>query len=172
MPDRPDGPARPPEGLLEIGRLGRAHGVKGGLVVSLVTDRLERVRPGARLHDGSGWRTVAASRALPQGKWMVQFDGVTDRTAAESLSGRTLWAEPIADDDALWVHQLIGARVVDQSGVERGVCVAVIENPANDLLELDTGHLVPVTFVESVTATDDGGVISVDVPDGLFDLLD
>lgn len=161
MPDRP-------EGLLEVGRLGRAHGVKGGIVVTLVTDRLERVRPGARLHDGHGWRTVASSRALPQGKWMVQFDDVPDRNAAEALGGRTLWGEPLQDDDALWVHDLIGAHVVDQTGVDRGVCVAVIDNPANDLLELDTGHLVPVTFVESVA----DGVITVDTPDGLFDLLD
>lgn len=157
-----------PEGLLEVGRLGRAHGVKGGIVVTLVTDRLERVQPGARVHDGSQWRTVATSRALPQGKWMVVFDEVADRNAAEALGGRTLWGEPLADDDALWVHDLIGGRVVDQHGVERGVCIAVIDNPANDLLELDTGHLVPVTFVESVA----DGVITVDAPDGLFELLD
>ena len=127
-----------PAGLLEVGRLGRAHGVKGGFVVTLVTDRLERVQPGSRLHDGHVWRTVAASRPLPQGKWMVQFDDVADRTAAEALSGRTLWGEPVQDDDALWVHDLIGARVVDQTGVDRGACVSVIDNPANDLLELDT----------------------------------
>ena len=157
-----------PAGLLEVGRLGRAHGVKGGFVVTLVTDRLERVQPGSRLHDGHVWRTVAASRPLPQGKWMVQFDDVADRTAAEALSGRTLWGEPVQDDDALWVHDLIGARVVDQTGVDRGACVSVIDNPANDLLELDTGHLVPVTFVESVV----DGVITGDTPDGLVDLLD
>lgn len=161
MPDRP-------EGLLEVGRLGRAHGVKGGIVVTLVTDRLERVQPGARLHDGHGWRTVVSARALPQGKWMVLFDDVPDRTAAEALGGRTLWGEPLEDADALWVHDLIGARVVDQTGVERGICVAVIDNPANDLLELDTGHLVPVTFVVQMAE----GVITVDTPDGLFDLLD
>jgi 16S rRNA processing protein RimM len=142
--------------------------VKGGIVVTLVTDRLERVQPGARLHDGHGWRTVASSRSLPQGKWMVQFDDVPDRTAAEALGGRTLWGEPLEDADALWVHDLIGARVVDQTGAERGTCVAVIDNPANDLLELDSGHLVPVTFVVSIA----DGVISVDTPDGLFDLLD
>ncbi|MCB1000561.1 MAG: 16S rRNA processing protein RimM [Acidimicrobiales bacterium] len=160
---------RPPlEGLLEVGRLGRAHGVKGGVVVTLVTDRLERVAPGARLHDGAGWRTVASSRALPQGKWMVQFDDVADRNEAERLTGRVLWGEPLVDDDALWVHDLIGARVADQTGADRGVCVAVVDNPAHDLLELDTGHLVPVTFVVSVA----DGQITVDAPDGLFDLLD
>lgn len=157
-----------PEGLLEIGRIGRAHGVKGAVVVTLVSDRTERVAAGARLFDGSGWLVVASSRSLPQHKWAVQFEGVPDRNAAEKMAGRLLSGEPLADDDALWVHELIGAHVVDQTGVDRGAVISVIENPANDLLELDTGHLVPVTFVVSMA----DGVITVETPDGLFDLLD
>ena len=172
-----DRPLIPPDGLLEIGRLGRAHGVKGGLVVTLTSDRTERVQPGARLFDGQQWLTVVSGRALPQHKWMVIVEGVTDRNEAERLAGRTLWGEPLADPDALWVHDLIGAHVIDQTGVDRGVCISVIDNPANDLLELDTGHLVPVTFVVSNTppaddGTDAGRVITVEAPDGLFDLLD
>jgi 16S rRNA processing protein RimM len=162
-----------PPGLLEVGRLGRAHGVKGGFVVTLTSDRIERVQPGARVFDGSQWLTVASSRSLPQRKWMVVFEGIADRTAAERFAGRTLWGEPLADADALWVHELIGSHVVDQSGIDRGVCIAVIDNPANDLLELDTGHLVPVTFVVASAAGDEGpGIITVEAPDGLFDLLD
>jgi 16S rRNA processing protein RimM len=154
--------------LLEIGRIGRAHGVKGAVFVTLGTDRPERLDVGSRLFDGVSWLTVVSSRSQPQHKWVVQFDAVTDRNAAEALAGRRLSAEPIVDDDALWVHDLIGARVVDQHGVDRGACVAVIDNPANDLLELDTGHLVPVTFVVELV----DGVVSVDAPEGLFDLLD
>ncbi len=165
------------EGLLEIGRLGRAHGVKGGLVVTLTSDRLERLEPGARLFDGQQWLTVVSSRPLPAGngsqhKSMVMFEGLSDRNDAERLTGRPLWGEPLADAEALWVHELIGAHVVDQTGTDRGTCIAVIDNPANDLLELDTGHLVPVTFVVSSTREDGVGVITVDAPDGLFDLLD
>lgn len=175
-PALPVAPAdTPSDGLLEIGRIGRAHGVKGGLVVTLTSDRTERVQVGARVFDGQQWLTVASSRSLPQHKWMVVFEGLADRTAAERFTGRVLWAEPLTDDDAWWVHELIGGHVVDQSGTDRGICIAVIDNPANDLLELDTGHLVPVTFIVSVdssTRVDDGGVITVDAPDGLFDLLD
>jgi 16S rRNA processing protein RimM len=154
--------------LLEIGRIGRAHGIKGAVVVTLSTDRPERLDAGSRLFDGSAWLTVVSARPQPQHKWVVQFEELTDRNAAEQFAGRTLLAEPIADDDALWVHDLIGARVTDQHGVDRGTCVAVIDNPANDLLELDTGHLVPVTFVVALV----DGVIEVDAPEGLFDLLD
>jgi 16S rRNA processing protein RimM len=158
----------PHPGLLEVGRIGRAHGVKGAVVVTLTSDRTERAQPGSRLFDGERWLDVESSRPQPQRRWVVHFAGIGDRTAAEALGGRTLWAEPLADPDAVWVHELIGARVVQIDGTERGTCVAVLDNPANDLLELDTGHLVPVTFVVSVEA----GVITIDPPDGLFDLLD
>ena len=156
-----------PDGLLEVGRISRAHGVKGALVVRLDSDRTERLDPGARLFDGQQWLTVVSARRQPDRKWVVQFEDVSDRTEAESMNGRSLWAEPVDDPDALWVHELIGARVVDAEGIDRGVCIAVIDNPANDLLELDTGHLVPVTFVERLA----NGIIHVDAPDGLFDLL-
>jgi 16S rRNA processing protein RimM len=154
--------------LLEVGRIGRAHGVKGAVHVLLTTDRHERVASGSRLHDGTQWLSVASARPQPGSRWVVQFDGVADRTAAERLTGRTLRAEPIADADALWIHELIGATVVDGGGVERGVCVGVLDNPAHDILELDTGHLVPVTFIDRFV----DGVVHLDAPDGLFDLLD
>ena len=156
-----------PEGLLEIGRIGRAHGVRGALVVRVDSDRPERVAVGSRLFDGSRWLTVVSARPQPQHRWVIQFAELSDRTEAERALGRTLWGEPIVDPDALWVHEIIGLRVVDQHGIDRGRCVAVLDNPANDLLELDTGHLVPVTFVVGT----DADTVTVDAPDGLFDLL-
>ena len=102
-------------------------------------------------------------------RWLVRFVGVVDRTAAEKLTNAVLQAEPIdvdGDDDALWVHELIGSRVVDQQGVDRGTCVAVIDNPAHDILELDSGALIPVIFIVSCR----DGVAIIDPPDGLFDL--
>jgi 16S rRNA processing protein RimM len=148
--------------LREVGRIGRAHGVRGDVYVVLITDRVERIAPGARLLAGSHWLTVVESRQQQQ-RWLVHFEGVGDRTAAEKLTNSVLLAEPIEDDegDGLWVHDLIGSRVVDQRGVDRGMCVAVL-----DKLELDNGALVPVTFV----LTCSGGVTTIDPPEGLFDL--
>ncbi len=136
--------------------------------MSLTSDRDERLVIGAELFDGRAWLRVVSSRPQPQRKWVVQFDGIADRNAAELLTGRQLFAAPVADNEALWVHELIGARVIDAAGIERGVCVSVVDNPAHDILELDSGHLVPVTFVVSLA----DGVIIVAAPDGLFDLLD
>ena len=157
----------PADGLLEVGRIGRAHGVKGDVLVHLTTDREERLATGSRLKAGERWLTVtAASRS--NDRWRVHFEGTDDRTAAEALTGLALAAEPIDDPDEIWIHQLIGADVVEVSGTRRGRCVAVIDNPAADLLELESGALVPASFVVSVA----DGVVTIDPPAGLFELAD
>lgn len=153
--------------LLEVGRIGRAHGVRGDVLVHLTTDRLERVAVGSRLRAGERWLTVTAS-SRSNDRWRVHFEGIDDRNAAESLSGTAVSAEPLDDPDVLWIHHLIGSEVVEVGGTRRGRCVAVVDNPAADLLELDSGALVPMTFV--VSAAD--GVVTIDPPDGLFDLAD
>lgn len=163
------GTATPPA-LLEVGRIGRAHALRGEVVVQLITNVTERLAPGSVLLAGPARRplTVEASRPHQQ-RWIVSFAGVADRTAAEALHGLALFAERLAadvDPDALWVHDLIGRVVIDQDGVRRGVVESVQDNPASDLLVLDSGALVPLTFL-----VDEGepGVLRVDVPAGLFD---
>lgn len=154
--------------MLEVARIGRPHGVRGDLYVDLLTDREERLAPGTRLFGSGRWLVVETSRALPQ-RWLVHFEGVDDRTAAERLTNTVLSAEPLDEPDTIWVHQLIGAQVRDAAGVDRGVCIAVLQNPAHDLLELDTGALVPVTFLVRMDA--DGAAV-VDPPAGLFELYE
>ncbi len=151
--------------LLEVGRIDKPHGLRGEVVVTLTTNRLERIASGAELHTDQGWLTVVASRPH-QHRWIVQFAKVTDRSAAEGLRGLRLDAEPLDDASELWVHELVGSEVVDADGVVRGVVELLEANPASDLLVLDTGHLVPVRFV---VGRPDAGRLHVDVPDGLFD---
>jgi 16S rRNA processing protein RimM len=151
--------------LLEVGRIGRPHGIRGEVYVTLYTDRADRLEPGSRLWCRGEWITVVRSKRQGD-RWLVVFEELTDRTTAERYTASTLSAPPLDDADALWVHDLIGATVVEADGTARGRCVAVVHNPAADLLELESGALVPVTFVQSNV----GGVITVDVPDGLFDL--
>ena len=150
--------------LLEVGRIGRAHGVRGELVVTLVTNNLDRVAPGAVLDAEGTALTVVTSRPYKGDKHVVAFAGVSDRAGAEALVGTLLRAEPVDDPDAYWVHDLLGATVVDVDGVERGVVVEVLANPASDVLVLDTGPLVPLRFA----TWDDEGRLVVDGPDGLL----
>lgn len=151
--------------LLEIGRIGRPHGVRGEVYVDLLTDREERLAPGSRLRARDGELVVVTARRSND-RWLVWFEGFTDRTHAERFTNASLFAAPIDDPDALWIHDLIGSTVVEIDGTDRGRCVSVVANPAHDLLELDSGALVPVTFV--VSSVD--GVTTIDVPEGLFDL--
>lgn len=160
-----------PDGLLEVGHFGRAHGVRGDVFFVLTTDRAERAAIGSKLWVRDRWMTVTAS-SNASGKWRVHLEGVDDRTAAEALAGTKVYAEPLEDDDALWVHHLIGATVIEVNGIDRGRCVSVVANPAADLLELESGALVPVTFVMSVDVSGGVPLVTIDPPDGLFELND
>jgi 16S rRNA processing protein RimM len=151
--------------LREVGRTGRAHGVRGEIYIDLITDRIERVAVGSRLQAKERWLTISASR--PAGtRWLVSFEGLSDRTAVESFANLPLLAEPLPDLDAegLYVHDLIGAEVVDRNGISYGRCTSVLANPAHDLLELESGALVPVVFVVESTP----GRVVIDPPEGLF----
>jgi 16S rRNA processing protein RimM len=150
--------------LLEVGRVVRAHGLRGELMVDLVTDRTERVAPGSQLHTDSRVLTVSSSRPH-QGRYLVTFDDVTDRAGADALVGSTLRADAVDDPDAVWVHDLIGSVVREADGTERGRVVSVLANPAHDQLVLDSGALVPSVFVVSCA----DGVTVIDPPDGLFE---
>jgi 16S rRNA processing protein RimM len=154
-----EGPA-----LLEVGTVARAHGLRGEVIVALVTDRVERLDPGSVLASDRGDLTVLS--ATPhQGRWIVAFAGVSSRDAADALRGVVLSAPPLDDEDALWVHELVGRSVVGVDGTGHGRVVAVEANPASDLLVLEGGGLVPVRFV--VDRRD--GQVVVDVPPGLLD---
>lgn len=161
--------------MLELGHVSRAHGLAGDVVVSLITDRTgERMAPGAvlflgRSSDGAVPQTIVGAKRY-QDKWLVRFDGVDGRDAADQLRGSTLFAEPLSsddllDDDVVFVHELIGKRVIDQHGTDHGEVLSVVDNPASDLLELADDRLVPLTFYVS----NDETVIHVDVPEGLLD---
>ncbi len=160
---------RVPEGLLEVGRIGRPHGIRGDVFLDLTTDRSERAAVGSRLWARDRWITI--TRSSPSNRrWRVHIDGVDERSAAEALTGVAVFAEPIEDPDALWVHDLIGASVIEPNGIDRGRCVAVVANPASDLLELESGALVPVAFVTAVDTSGRVPLVTIDPPDGLFEM--
>ncbi|MGI8936819.1 MAG: ribosome maturation factor RimM [Iamia sp.] len=155
-----------PDDLLEVGRVDKAHGLRGEVIVALTTDRTERVAPGTRLWVDEVEREVARSTPHHH-RWIVAFAGVEGRDAAEALHGATLRAEPLDADDALWVHELVDAAVVLADGTEVGRVAAVQDNPAHELLVLESGALVPVVFVTDSSGLPDRVVI--DPPAGLLD---
>jgi len=153
--------------LLVVGRVGKAHGLRGEVYVDLVTDRTERLTPGNFLYV-RGKRLTVRSAKPQQTRWLVCFEEITDRTSAEALTNLEIKAPPIVDPEAVWVHELIGSTVVEVNGTNRGRCVGVLANPAHDILELESGALVPSIFVVSC----EGGITTIDPPEGLFEVYE
>ena len=159
-----------------MGRIDRAHGLGGEVVVRLLTNNPERLDPGTHLvaDTSDGRRTLRVLASRPhQDRHLVTIEGVHDRSGAETLAGAILLAEPVTGDPSgYWIHDLVGAEVVDVTGTVRGNVVAVLANPASDILELDTGPLVPLRFATWVRGAGPGEAqpprLVVDGPAGLL----
>lgn len=157
---------------LEVARITKVHGLRGEVVVDLVSTEPSRLDPGATLERDRGPALVVVASRPHQGKWLVAFEGVGTREAAEALRGAVLRAEPIDDPDALWLDEVIGAAVRTVDGEACGTVVEVHPNPAADLLVLDGGALVPTTFVVGWAGEDGDRHLTIDPPPGLLDLAD
>jgi 16S rRNA processing protein RimM len=152
---------------LEIGRIGKAHGLKGEVVLEAISNRDERFQPGSVLYIKAEARPIITSRRH-QNRWLVRFEGVEDRNAAESLRGIVVMGDPLGElpENEVWVHELVNASVSDRSGNDLGTIVAVEANPAHDILVTEEGVLIPIVFV---VERGEGRVV-VDLPDGLLQL--
>lgn len=171
---------------LRVGRLIKAHGLKGALKVELYTDAPDRrFTPGAvftlQVPTSSPWH--GKTLTLTELRWyngqpVAFFEGVGDRTGAESLVKAILWIEQVADEpdepDAWYDFQLVGLRAL-RDGVEVGTVARVEHFPAQDLLVIRTADReVLVPFVAAmVPAVDVGaGTVTLTPPPGLFEDLD
>ena len=149
--------------LLEVGKILKPHGLDGELIVDLSTNRNERLNSGSVISTQKLKLNVKRSRPH-QKKFIVLFEGIENREQADELRGETLFAESV-EDGTVWVHELVGAEVIDQEGINRGLVTSVVHNPASDLLELEDGNLVPLNFL---TNYEPGKTIFVTTPEGLF----
>jgi 16S rRNA processing protein RimM len=150
---------------LVVGKIGRAHGIRGDVSVEVRTDEPElRLGPGAVLATDPadiGPLTVESGR-VHSGRLLLHFAGVNDRNAAEALRGTLLIAEVDPDErpedpDEYYDHQLIGLDVVLADGTPVGELTEVIHLPYQDLLNVrrPDGSDVLVPFVEQIVPTID-----------------
>ncbi|MHA7986884.1 ribosome maturation factor RimM [Rathayibacter sp. CAU 1779] len=170
-----------PRQQLRVGRLTKAHGLKGAIKLELFTDDPEhRFVPGAefslQVPSGSKWHgktlTLAELRWY-NGHAVGFFEGVGDRTEAETLVKAILWVDQddSVEEDAWYDHQLVGLRVL-RDGVEIGTIARVDHLPAQDLLAVKTGSgEVLVPFVSAIVPEVDvkSGTVTVTPPIGLFE---
>jgi 16S rRNA processing protein RimM len=170
---------------LRVGRLTKAHGLKGGIKLELFTDDPDRrFVPGAtfslQVPESSPWHGKQIE--LIELRWYNShpvgfFKDVADRTAAESLIKAILWVDQDPDEvdepDAWYDHQLVGLDVV-RAGERVGVIDRLEHLPAQDLLVVkveDREVLVP--FVRAIVPEVDlaAGRVIVTPPEGLFEVL-
>ena len=162
-----------------IGRIGRAHGIRGDLVVDLRTDEPQlRFAPGSSvlcLLSGSERRLTVSKTRMHSGRFLVSFAEIADRTAAEQIHGGILElavdpADLPAEDDSYYDRQLVGLTVV-VDGRERGTVTEVLHLPGHDSLLLDLdGIKVQVPFVQELVPQVDltAGTITVVERPGLL----
>lgn len=165
--------------LVVIGRIIKAHGIRGEVVVQPLSDVPGRLDAGVEVLVGNTLRTITGSRPH-QGRLLVSFEGVGDRTTAELLRGRELRAEAvdISDSDVYYAHELVGMAVRDANGQLIGTVVELIELPGAagyDLLEVQRPDgptfLLPAVdeYVEvGVDADGSEHLVVTDAPEGLL----
>lgn len=169
-----------------VGRVRRAHGIRGELVVELLTDEPDTIfasgrrvfagdRHGDLPKDAQELRVV---RATPfKGGLIVAFEGIPDKTAADSWRDRYLLV-PASEvsppgDDELFIHQLVGMRVVRTGGEDVGEVTEVFELPQGLVIDVrrPNGRTVMLPF-DDHTVTDvnsEARVVTIDPVEGLLD---
>ncbi len=165
---------------VEVGRVIKPHGLRGEVAVFLTSDVMDRLSAGTAVWVDGVATTVATSRPH-QGRPLVRFEHVRDRTAAELLRGALVEAAPLDPDqlDAYLVNELIGVPVIDAGGERLGTVIGLVEMPpvaGYDLLEVERPAggtwLLPAAdeLVEAVADADGLRLVVRDLPEGLLDV--
>ena len=169
-----------------VGRVRRAHGIRGELVVEAVTDAPDAIfASGHRVFVGRADGTVPAdaptlvvarTRDFKEGL-LVAFEGLSDRNEAERYRERTFLVPveelPAPDEDEVYYHDLVGMAVRLADGTPVGEVVSLYELPQALTIEVRraAGDLVLVPWIpEMVSEVDTGArVVTITPPEGLLE---
>jgi 16S rRNA processing protein RimM len=125
---------------VEVGRVGRSHGLDGSFVVEGASDDPRWFAVGARLLAGGEAVEVVASK-VAGGRPVIRLDRPADRGTALEVARTEL---PATDDGEYYVLDLVGLDVVEETGRPLGKVTGVAPGVANDVLELEGGGLLPL----------------------------
>ena len=126
--------------LVRIGRVGKPHGLDGSFFVEHASEDEARFAKGARLQvDGRPAKILTSKRS--RGRPVIRLDREVERGAELAVARDEL---PPPGEDEYYEFQLLGLAVEEEGGRPLGRVTAVLPNPANDVLELDTGLLLPL----------------------------
>jgi 16S rRNA processing protein RimM len=165
--------------LLVVARIGRAHGVNGEATIEVRTDLPdERFIVGSVLvtePSSFGPLTISSVRNH-NGTLLLGFTEVNDRTAVEKLRDVLLLADVDisegGDEDNFHIQELLGCRVVTDTGVDVGIMTDLVQLPGQDLLAVDhNGREILIPFVLEIVPEIDveNKIITITPPEGLLD---
>jgi len=127
--------------LVPIGRVGKPHGLDGSFFVEGPSERAEAFAAGATLYvDGEPVKIVASKRGS-QGRPVIRLERRVARGATLAVPRDSL---PELGDDEYYAFQLVGLTVEEEGGRLLGRVADVVDYPANDVLELDSGLSLPL----------------------------
>jgi 16S rRNA processing protein RimM len=127
--------------LVRIGRVGKPHGLDGAFVVEEASEDPRRFEVGSKLLIDGEPATVVLCRRVGGGRPAIKLDRPVERGAELTVRREEL---PPPDEDSYYVADLVGLEVVEEDGVRLGTVSDVLPGVANDVLELDTGLLLPL----------------------------
>ena len=128
--------------LVPVGRVGKPHGLDGGFFVDGASDREEVFAIGATLYAAGEPAAIVLSRRGSGGRRVIALDRKVERGAELAVARSSL--PQLGEDDEFYVFQLVGLSVEDENGQLLGQVREVLEYPANDVLELDSGASLPL----------------------------
>ena len=124
-----------------VGRVGRPHGLDGSFVVEHASEEPERFAAGAELLAAGEPARVVSSKRAGQGRLVVKLDRRVERGTALEVP-RDALPEPAAGE--WYVFQLVGLDVVEDAGRPLGKVADVEPRPANDVIVLEGGAMLPL----------------------------
>ena len=134
-------PTEPDSGFVPVGRVGRPHGLDGAFVVEEASDDPSRFSVGAQLVADGQRAEVVLARPVGGGRIAIKLDRPVPRGVELAVRRDEL---PTLPADSYYVADLIGMDVLDEEGARVGSVADVLPGPANDVLELNTGLLLPL----------------------------
>ena len=127
--------------LVAVGRVGRPHGVDGAFFVERPSERAKVFVVGAELLVAGRPATVVVSRHGSGNRPVIKLDRPVERGAELAVPRASL---PRLPEDEYYVFELVGLRVEEEGGRFLGIVADVLDYPANDVLELDSGVSLPL----------------------------
>jgi 16S rRNA processing protein RimM len=153
QPTKADQFSKDRSAFLVVGRIRRSHGIRGEVVMEVISDFPERIRKGTHLFLGETYQPVTVElRRNHQEGLLIRFEQFVDPESVEPFRNQWVYVDindrPPLPKGEYYHHQILGLDVFDEEDKKIGKVIEVLETGANDVLvirqESNGELLIPV----------------------------